>query len=324
MSRVPKNLPESITSADQSGKGTNAPVLVRRAYGETGVKLSIVGLGGLVVAGAEQKHANKVVAKAIEKGVNYFDVAPIYGDAEQKLGPALEPYRKNVFLACKTNQRKREGAQAELKTSLKRLRTDYLDLYQLHYLTDLKKDVDVVFGKGGAMEVFVEAKKTGRVRHLGFSAHSVEAALTAMDRYEFDSVLFPINFACYYGGDFGRQVIKKAQQKKAAVLAIKATAHRPWPASDAPRRTEFTKCWYEPLWDRREAELALRFALSEPITAAIPDAEEKLFWLAVEIAMNFKPINTEEKKNIENWGVRTKPIFSYQKEDNKSFSHERP
>ena len=314
MSRVLRNLPESTASACQGEKTGNRSVLAKRAYGKTGIKLSIIGLGGLVINGLEQKQADKIVAKAIEKGVNYFDVAPTYGDAELKLGPALEPYRKNVFLACKTGQRKREGAEAELKQSLKRLRTDYLDLYQLHGLADLKKDVDVAFAKGGVMEVFVEARKAGLVRHLGFSAHTVEAALAALDRYDFDSVMFPVNFACYYGGDFGRQVIKKAKSKKAAVLAIKALAYRPWQTKDSPGRKEFSKCWYEPLWDRKEAELGLRFALSQPVTAAIPPSDEKMFWLAVDIAMDFKPINSKEKREIEAWGVRTMPIFTYQKE----------
>ena len=241
-------------------------------------------------------------------------MAPSYSDAQQKLGPELKPYRKKVFLACKTGQRKRVGAQAELKKSLEQLRTDHLGLYQLHGLTDVNKDVDVAFAKGGAMEVLIEAKKAGLVRHLGFSAHSVEAAMTAMDRYDFDSVLFPVNFACYYGGDFGRQVIKKAKSKKVAVLIIKALADRPWQTKDPPGRKEFPKCWYEPLWDRKEAELGLRFALSEPVAAAIPPAEEKMFWLAVDIAMDFKPINLKEKREIEAWGVRTMPIFKYQKE----------
>ena len=101
-----------------------------------------------MVSGVEQDHANRIVAEAVEKGVNYFDVAPSYGDAEIKLGPALEPYRKDVFLACKTTQRTKEGAAAELKESLKRLRTDHLDLYQLHALSDVQKDVDAAFGPG--------------------------------------------------------------------------------------------------------------------------------------------------------------------------------
>src|SRR4030042_1291283 len=99
----------------------NAPKLPQRAYGDTGQRLSIIGFGGMVVRGVEQEQANRLVAEAIEKGVNYFDVAPSYGDAEFKLGPALESHRKDVFLACKTTQRTGEGAAGELKESLKRL-----------------------------------------------------------------------------------------------------------------------------------------------------------------------------------------------------------
>ncbi|MCK4850565.1 MAG: aldo/keto reductase [Phycisphaerae bacterium] len=315
MSRLLSNFPEGQAWASEGeGKG-NAAVLGKRAYGQTGVKLSIIGLGGIVVKGAEQKHANEVVSRAIEKGVNYFDVAPTYGDAELKLGPALKPYRKKVFLACKTRQRKAQGVRLELKQSLERLRTDYLDLYQLHGLDKMKKDVDVAFAKGGAMEVLIEAKKAGVVRHLGFSAHSVEAALAAMDRYDFDSVLFPINFACYYAGNFGPQVIEKAKAKKAAVLAMKVMAREPWPAKDHPGRKEFAKCWYEPLSDRKEAELALRFALSEPVIAAIPPGEEKLFWMAVDAAMDFEPLSRMEKKKVQAWGVKIRPIFSYKEDE---------
>ena len=168
---------------------SNAPTIPRREYGKTGVKLSVIGLGGIVVKDAPQKQANRVVAEAVERGVNYFDVAPTYGDAELKLGPALEPYRKDVFLACKTGRRGRAGAEAELKKSLERLQTDYLDLYQMHAIKDIGKDVDRAFAKDGAMEVFIEAKKSGRVRHLGFSAHSVEAAVAALDlRLRFRSI----------------------------------------------------------------------------------------------------------------------------------------
>ncbi len=315
MSRLLRDLPGSKAWAGQAEKKGNGSILGKRAYGRTGVKLSIIGFGGIVVSGVEQKHANEVVSRAIEKGVNYFDVAPTYGDAELKLGPALEAYRKKVFLACKTTQRKAEGVRVELKRSLERLRTDYLDLYQLHGITDVAKDVDTAFGKGGAMEAFIEAKKAGMVRHLGFSAHSVEAAMAAMNRYNFESVMFPINFACYYGGNFGPQIIEKAKAKKAAVLAIKATAREPWPAKDHPERKEFGKCWYRPLSERAEIELALRFALSEPmVTAAIPPAQEKLFWMAVDAAMDFEPLGEAEKKKVQAWGAKTKPMFSY-KED---------
>jgi aryl-alcohol dehydrogenase-like predicted oxidoreductase len=290
----------------------NASVMPCREYGISGIKLSIIGFGGIVVMNTDQKHANKVVAKAVEKGINYFDVAPTYGDAELKLGPAIEPYRKKIFLACKTTQRKRAKSLEELKKSLKRLRTDYFDLYQLHAITDLRKDVDVAFGKGGAMETLIEAKKSGMVRHLGFAAHSVEAAMAAMDRYDFDSALFPVNFACFHSGNFGKQVIEKARKQNVSILALKALAKCRWPAESTDRK-KFPKCWYQPLSDPKEAELSLRFTLSQPVTAAVPPGDESLFWLATEKAMNFKPLTKVEEQQVSQWAKNVTPLFKYEK-----------
>ena len=293
----------------KAGGSGNPPRLPRRPYGKTGVELSIIGLGGIVVRDAEQAHADRVVAEAIERGVNYFDVAPTYGDAELKLGPALEPYRKDVFLACKTIERDRAGAAACLKRSLKRLETDHLDLYQLHGLTDVAKDVDAAFAKGGAMEAFTEAKKSGQVRFLGFSAHSEAAAAAAMDRYDFDSVLFPINFACFHEGDFGARLIDKARSKGVAILAIKALARQEWPRKDHPQRKKYGKCWYQPLTDAGEAALGLRFALSQPIVAAVSPSEEALFRLALDLAMDFKPLTAAEQARLKALAAKLKPIF---------------
>ena len=286
----------------------NRASLPKREYGQTGVKLSIIGFGGIVVRDAEQQHANRVVSEAFERGVNYFDVAPTYGDAELKLGPALEPYRRKVFLACKTTERRREGAAEELKRSLKRLRTDYLDLYQLHAITDIKKDVDTAFAKGGAMEVFIEAKKQGQVRYLGFSAHSEQAALAAMARYDFDSILFPINFATFYKGGFGPKVIAAAKSKAMAILALKALARQRWPQGD-PSRKEYPKCWYQPLTERREARLGLYFTLSQDVTAAIPPGEESLFRMALDLAVDFKPISRQDLEKTKKMAESMNPIF---------------
>jgi aryl-alcohol dehydrogenase-like predicted oxidoreductase len=296
--------------AGGSGNGRSSSAkLPRRRYGSTGVQLSIIGFGGIVVSGVEQEHANRIVAEAVEKGVNYFDVAPTYGDAEIKLGPALEPYRKDVFLACKTTQRTKEGAAAELKESLRRLRTDHFDLYQLHAITDVQKDVDAVFAEGGAMEVFVEAKKQGRVHPLGFSAHSEEAALAAMKRYDFDSILFPVNFATFYEGGFGPRVIEAARSKGVAILALKAMARQRWPEGD-PMRQQYPKCWYQPLTDRDEARLGLCFTLSQPVTAAIPPGDESLFRMALDVAMRYRPVSQEEEETLRQMARSLKPVFA--------------
>ena len=128
----------------------------RRPYGTTGEHLSVIGFGGILVSQVEAAEAARWVGRAVERGVNYFDVAPSYGNAEERLGPALEPYRNEVFLACKTTQRTRAGAAAELRQSLKIMRTDHFDLYQLHAMTT-DEDFAAATAPDGALAAFVEA-----------------------------------------------------------------------------------------------------------------------------------------------------------------------
>lgn len=288
---------------------TPGGMLERRALGKTGEKLSILGFGGIVVMDASPQEAERRVRKAIENGVNYFDVAPSYGDAEIKLGPALEPYRDRVFLACKTTERKRVQAARELEQSLKRLRTDHFDLYQLHAMTTLE-DVETVFAPDGAMTTFLEARQAGKVRFLGFSAHSVEAAMALMDRFAFDTLLFPVNFATWHAGNFGPQVLEKAVSKGMGILALKAMARRPWPEG---AQNKVAKCWYEPLSEVEDAMMGLRFTLSHPVTAAIPPGNEQLFEMALELAMQFKPLSSAEAAFLKTQGLATNPIFRYPK-----------
>jgi aryl-alcohol dehydrogenase-like predicted oxidoreductase len=278
----------------------------KRAYGNTGEQLSMIGFGGILVMNAEPEAAARIVAEAVERGINYFDVAPSYGNAEERLGPALEPYRDRVFLACKTGKRTRDEAAAELRDSLQRLRTDHFDLYQLHALTT-REEMEQVFAPGGAMETFVAAREQGLVRYLGFSAHSVETALEALERFPFDSILFPTNWVNYFQADFGPQVVARAQEKGVARLALKAMARTLWPEGTTER--PFAKCWYEPITDPEEAALALRFTLSQPLTAAIPPGEEKLFRMALDIAERFQPITEAELSDLQRRAQGLKPIF---------------
>ncbi len=300
------NRPAKERKMEKSNVNSDIP---RRKYGKTGIELSIIGFGGIVVMNAEQYHANKVVAEFVERGINYFDVAPTYGDAELRLGPALEPYREDCFLACKTTKRDKKGAREELEQSLKNLRTDHFDLYQLHAITDVEKDVEAAFAKDGCMETFIEAKKSGQVRHLGFSAHSETAALRALELYDFDSILFPVNFATVFKGQFGPAVMEKAREKGAAILALKALANEKWPENH-PLRQDYSKCWYHPADSAVLAEMALRFTLSQPgVTAAVPPGEELMFRLACEIAVNYKPVTDDETERLKQIAQKLEPIF---------------
>ena len=279
----------------------------KRAYGETGWDLSVVGFGGIIVMDVTPGEAEGYVGEAVGRGVNYFDVAPSYGNAEERLGPALKPYRDSVFLACKTGRRDAVGAQEELDRSLSLMQTDHFDLYQLHAITS-DEDVQQAFGPGGAMETFLKARDQGKVKYLGFSAHSVHAALAALAQFPFDSVLFPFNFVTFDQAGFGPQVLEAAQQKGAARLALKGMARCPWRDGD-PNKSEYPKAWYEPLADRAEATMALRYTLSLPITAALPPGDIRLFRLACDIADDFTPLTALELEAVKAKAAAERPLF---------------
>jgi predicted aldo/keto reductase-like oxidoreductase len=280
----------------------------KRSLGRTGEMLSMIGFGGMLVNGATPKESSDLVKLAIASGINYFDVAPTYGDAEIKLGAALEPYRKSVFLACKTTKRKSNEARAELEQSLKHLRTDHLDLYQFHAVTSLE-DVDTIHGPGGAIETYLKARKEGKIRFIGFSAHSVEAAMAMMDRFDFDTILFPVNFTTWHTGNFGPQVLARAQEKKMGILALKSMAKGPWP--EGADKSKYPKCWYEPLTGKEDIRMGLRFTLSHPVTAAITPGDAGLFKMALNVSDSLTPLNSEEVQLIKEKALSGTPLFKY-------------
>ncbi|MCU0410134.1 MAG: aldo/keto reductase [Bacteroidales bacterium] len=298
----------TLFPADLSGieRKMNPGKLEKRSLGKTGEMLSMIGFGGIVVMNATPEEASAAVRHAIDCGVNYFDVAPSYGDAEIKLGPALEPYRKDVFLACKTGKRTKAEARKELEQSLMNLRTDHFDLYQHHAVTTLE-EVDTLLGPGGSMEAFIEARNEGKIRFIGFSAHSVEAAMALMDRFDFDTILFPFNYATWNAGNFGPQVMAKAKEKNMGILALKAMAKGPW--QEGADRTGYPKCWYEPLMSTEDITMGLRFTLSHPVTAAIPPGEEMLFRQALSVSGNLKPLKKSEIQAIKEKALKGVPLF---------------
>jgi aryl-alcohol dehydrogenase-like predicted oxidoreductase len=292
-----------------AGKAPRKPVPKRR-YGRTAVRLSVIGFGGMVVQDTSSKEAANFVAEAVDRGVNYFDVAPFYGNAQQRLGPALRPYRENCFLACKTLERDAAGAARELKQSLKLLKTDRFDLYQLHALTDVE-EVDQAFGRGGAMETVLAAQRDGRVRYIGFSAHSEQAAHAALDRFDFDSILFPLSFPTWIKGQFGPSVYKRAKEAGMGILALKAMAHGKWPPETKRDQRRWRKSWYEPFDQIDKAALGLRFTLHLPVTALVPPGHWELFQMALDLlqAGALVPLEENERKLIGQIARKSTPLF---------------
>lgn len=286
--------------------------LPRRRLGRTGEDISIIGLGGMVFVGENAQATRVIVQNALAQGINYFDVAPTYGDAEELLGLALATIREKIFLACKTQQRDRQGAEDELNRSLERLQTDHFDLYQLHALTDVR-EVNQALGRRGAIEAILRAREEGKIKYIGFSAHSQEAALRAMELFDFDTILFPVNYVCWHGAKFGPDVIRTARSRDMGILAIKSLARQPW--SEGAKREAWPKAWYEPITAPSEMDLALRFTLSLPVTATVPPGDIRLFRRAVEIAHSFTPLNDRESRLLRQKAASLVALFPLNQEE---------
>ena len=171
------------------------------------------------------------------------------------------------------------------------------------------EDVDNIFGQGGAIETFLEARKEGKIRFIGFSAHSVEAAMGMMDRFDFDTILFPVNYVTWNSGNFGPQVLEKAHSKKMGILALKAMAKGPWP--EGFENKDYPKCWYEPLTSTEDIKMGLAFTLSHPVTSALTPGDLRLFKTALNVSGSIKPLNDKEIQIIKQKATAGVPLFRY-------------
>lgn len=254
----------------------------KRLLGRTEIPVSPVIYGGIISMDEIQENSDKYVAWAIEKGVNYFDVAPTYGDAEQKLGNSLTPYRNNVFLACKTTERTAEGAAREMGNSLKMLHTDHFDVYQMHGINSVT-EVETAFGKNGAMQTLFRMKDEGIARYLGITCHNEEAALRALELYDFDTVMFPTNWAMNMGKQFGNRLHEVYKDKEFGFLGMKSLIHRAWNGDREKTESIFPKSWCKPIHgDDLFGKTALKYAFSMDINTTVPPGNFASFAFAVE------------------------------------------
>jgi predicted aldo/keto reductase-like oxidoreductase len=282
----------------------------RRLLGRTGERISVIGFPGLALVHDEhdQDRYNQAVREAFARGVNFFDVAPAYGrgKCETRLGIALEGLdRSKIFLACKTRRRDRDGAREELEISLEKLKTDYFDLYQMHHIRTIE-EVRQALGPGGALETFLEAREEGRVKHLGFSAHTTRGALEIMKGFAFDTVMFPINFVELYNRDFGKAVLDLANEQGAAVLSIKPMSYGGWPEG-AERSRDW---WYQSVEEEVDVDLAWRFALSRKgVVAGIPPSFLDLVDKAIESARAYRPPSESELERLQEMAAGRLSIF---------------
>ena len=237
----------------------------QRPFGRTGHDSSAVIFGAAALKAADQGTADRVLDLLLAFGVNHIDTAPRYGDAELHIGPWMDRHRGEFFLATKTAQRDYAGARDEIRRSLERLRTDRIDLLQLHALTH-PDEWDRALSPGGALDAAVEAREAGLVRFIGVTGHGWTVAAMhrrSLERFPFDSVLMPWNWFCAqnptYAADF-EATLALCEARGVAVQTIKAIARGPWAAGALRNRAT----WYQPLEDEAEIRDAVRWVLARP------------------------------------------------------------
>jgi aryl-alcohol dehydrogenase-like predicted oxidoreductase len=209
-----------------SDSSASFPPIPCRALGQTGCAVTQFALGGEGVLRTHGRTAEAVavIDRALDQGVTYCDTAPAYAGSLDYYGAALGERRGQIFLASKTHDRTRDGSLRLLDESLKRLRTDHLDLWQLHDLRTAG-DLKMIFGRGGALEALVEARAAGRVRFLGLTGHHDPAILLeAMSRFDFDTVLIALNVSDVYRLSFARTVLVEASRRGMGVIGMKVYA----------------------------------------------------------------------------------------------------
>jgi len=257
-------------------------VMQYKTFGKTGFDISRITYGGIVSMNDGQAASDRYVSWAIDQGINYFDVAPSYGDAEEKLGNSLKPYRNNVHLACKTAQRLRADAEKELLQSQKNLHTDFFDVYQLHAISSME-DVETAFGPNGVMELVRTLKERGIAANVGITAHNEDAALRCLELYDFDTVLFPFNWFMNLEHGMGSRLIKAAKERNMGVLCMKAFIERSWNNKEERLASAFPKSWCKPIDVSDEAfgVAAMKYALNLGVDTLIPPGNFASFSFAV-------------------------------------------
>jgi predicted aldo/keto reductase-like oxidoreductase len=257
-------------------------VFPKRLLGKTGDVVSILGLGGegLLRTYGRAKEAVSLIYRAIDLGITYFESARAYSGSENYYGMALGERRKDIFLASKSHDRTEDGALSHLETTLKNMKTDWLDLWMVHDIRTIK-DIDQIFGPQGAIRAFESARRNKLTKWIGISGHRNPTILSrAIDLFPFDTVLIPINAAEPHYWSFMDEVLLKAQNKGMGILGMKTLS-----------RGVSIK-----IFGVESTENFLRFALTQPVSAVVVGCDDiDQLEMNTKIARSFKPMTKREQ-----------------------------
>jgi aryl-alcohol dehydrogenase-like predicted oxidoreductase len=281
----------------------------RAPFGRTGHLSSRVIFGAAALGRMRQERADELLPTLLEFGVNHLDTAADYGDSELRLAPWLATRRSDFFLATKTGERTGDGARASLERSLARLGVDSVDLIQLHNLVE-EDDWQIAFGPAGAVAALVQARDEGLVRFIGVTGHGLRIAgmhLRSLERFDFDSVLFPFNFALLqntaYRADVER-LLETCAEKGVAAQTIKSVARRRWADDAGPRFS-----WYEALPDGPALDRAVRFVLSRSNVFLNSSSDSRLLRPILAAAAEGGPAPAPEELEADAVALDVRPLF---------------
>ena len=284
-------------------------MIEKLAFGRTGHRSTRALFGAAALSSVTQAEADRTLDLLLEHGINHIDTANSYGDSEKRIGPWLERRRKDFFLATKTGERTYQGAKAHLRRSLDLLRTDHIDLWQMHILVD-PQEWEVAMGEGGALEAFVEAKAQGLVRFLGVTGHGTitpSIHKRSLERYDFDSVLLPYSFVMMqnpqYAADF-EALMALCRERNVAVQTIKSIARGE--RGDKPK-THGT--WYEPLDDQAGIDKAVHWVLSRPGIFLNTAGDIHLLPKVLDAASRFQAAPSEVEMEEQTAELEMTPLF---------------
>jgi len=281
-----------------------------RRFGRTGHISTIAIFGAAAFWEISQADADKVMEQVIEAGINHIDIAPSYGQAEQRVGPWMPRERQRFFLGCKTTERTKQGAWDEMQRSLKLLQTESFDLYQCHAVNTME-ELDAITMKGGALEAFAQARQRGLIQFIGITGHGVNAPqiyLEALRRFDFDSVLFPLNFVQFANPEFRKsaeELIATCKAKDVGTMIIKTITKAPW-----GERQHTANTWYEPFDQMDEIQRAINFGLSYEVTGLCTAGDTRILPLMLEACKNFAPMNETQREEMIQSAKQYEPLFT--------------
>ena len=272
----------------------------QRRLGRLGHHSSVLIYGAAALAEADQDTADASIGLALDAGINHFDVAASYGDAELRLGPWMPEIRDRIFLATKTGLRDRDQAWAQVNASLERLRTDHVDLIQIHAVGDLA-ELDLVTRPGGSLEAAVRARDEGLAGAVGITGHGHEAPAThleALARFPFDTVLSPLNWVLAQDPAYlaaYQALAAEVQAQDAGLMIIKSAARRNWPE---PVEHTYTT-WYEPFDDQERITAAVAWVLAhEEVTGIATPGDVRLLPLVIEAERHLGELSSEDTEAV--------------------------